>query len=144
MNWIKTKEYKKGQFAIYPFMSTWIDIPGVKEKDSQLAPVGTGIDISIKGEGTYHLTYTDIVQGFIKQHEYLKKQKITKDMTLGEVYRAGDLVMRAVSPKSKIVWGAKVSPELQDKAHVFVCLTGIDSAFLMQEPKHKFGPIKIY
>lgn len=67
-----------------------------------------------------------------------------EDMTLGEVYRAGDMVMRAVSPKTKIIWGARVNPELQRKAHVFVCLTGIESAFITQQPKHKFGPIKIY
>jgi len=67
-----------------------------------------------------------------------------EDMTLGEVYRAGDLVMRAVSPKSKIVWGARVNPEMLGKAHVFVCLTGIESAFLAKQPKRRFGPIKIY
>jgi cell division protein FtsZ len=67
-----------------------------------------------------------------------------EDLTLGEVYRAGDLVMRAVSPKTKIVWGARVNPEMAGKAHVFVCLTGIESAFLTQTPKRKLGPIKFY
>jgi len=66
------------------------------------------------------------------------------DMTLGEVYRAGELVMRAVSPKTKIVWGAKVNPTLEGKAHVFVCLTGIESNFLAQTPKRKFGRLKIF
>jgi len=56
-----------------------------------------------------------------------------EDLTLEEVYRSGELVTRAVSPKSKIVWGARVNPEMKGDAHVFVCLTGVDSAFLGQQ-----------
>jgi len=67
-----------------------------------------------------------------------------EDMTLAEVYRAGELVTRTISPKSRIVWGARVNPALQGKAHVFVCLTGIESAFLSQQPKHRFGFIRGY
>jgi cell division protein FtsZ len=99
--------------------------------------VGKAVRVALEGQ---LLDINDIT----KAYGVLIHASGGEDMTLGEVYRAGDLVMRAVSPKSKIVWGAKVSPELQGKAHVFVCLTGIESAFLMQEPKHKFGPIKIY
>ncbi len=56
-----------------------------------------------------------------------------KDLTLEEVYHSGELVTRAVSPKSKIVWGARVNPEMKGEAHVFVCLTGVESAFLLQQ-----------
>jgi cell division protein FtsZ len=84
------------------------------------------------------------INDITKAHGVLVHASGGEDMTLGEVYRAGDLVMRAVSPKTKIIWGAKVNPELQGKAHVFVCLTGIESNFLKEKPKRKFGPIKIY
>jgi cell division protein FtsZ len=60
-----------------------------------------------------------------------------EDMTLEEVYSAGKLVTRTISPQAKIVWGARVNPELQGTAHVFVCLTGVDSAFLNQQEKKK-------
>lgn len=61
-----------------------------------------------------------------------------EDMTLEEVYNAGHLVTRTISPQAKIVWGARVNPELQGSAHVFVCLTGVESAFLNQPSKKKF------
>jgi cell division protein FtsZ len=67
-----------------------------------------------------------------------------EDLTLEEVYRSGELVTRAVSPKSKIIWGAKVNPEMQGSAHVFVCLTGVESAFLSQQPKKRLGLPKFF
>jgi len=60
-----------------------------------------------------------------------------EDLTLEEVYRSGEIVTRAISPKSKIVWGAKINPEMQGSAHVFVCLTGVESAFLSDNQKKK-------
>ena len=67
-----------------------------------------------------------------------------EDLTLEEVYRSGELVTRSVSPKSKIVWGAKVNPEMQGSAHVFVCLTGVESAFLTQQPRKRLGLSKFF
>ncbi len=60
-----------------------------------------------------------------------------EDLTLEEVYRSGELVTRAVSPRSKIVWGAKVNPEMKGDAHVFICLTGVESAFLSQQEQKR-------
>ncbi len=60
-----------------------------------------------------------------------------EDLTLDEVYRSGEMVTKSVSPKAKIIWGAKVVPEMQGSAHVFVCLTGVESAFLNQTQKPK-------
>jgi len=62
-----------------------------------------------------------------------------EDLTLEEVYRSGELVTRTISPKSKIVWGARINPEMRGSAHVFVCLTGVESAFLSQQVKRRFG-----
>jgi len=67
-----------------------------------------------------------------------------EDLTLEEVYRSGELVTRTISPKAKIVWGARVNPEMQGTAHVFVCLTGVESAFISQQPKRRFGLPKLF
>jgi cell division protein FtsZ len=67
-----------------------------------------------------------------------------EDLTLEEVYRSGELVTRSVSPTSKIVWGAKVNPEMKGSCHVFICLTGIESAFLSQQPRKKLGLRKFF
>jgi cell division protein FtsZ len=61
-----------------------------------------------------------------------------EDLTLEEVFRSGELVTKTISPKSKIVWGARVNPEMLGKVHVFVCLTGVESAFTTQQPKSWF------
>lgn len=61
-----------------------------------------------------------------------------EDMTLEEVYSAGKLVTKTISPETKIVWGARVNPELEGTAHVFVCLTGVESAFLSVPEKRRF------
>ena len=87
------------------------------------------------------------LQGNVREHSNILRKlyaepikvKSSEDLTLEEVYRSGELVTRTVSPKSRIVWGAKVNPEMQGSAHVFVCLTGVESAFLTQQPKRRFG-----
>ena len=58
-----------------------------------------------------------------------------EDLTLEEVFRSGELVTKTISPKSKIVWGAKINPEMQGSVHVFVCLTGVESTFITQHQK---------
>ncbi len=67
-----------------------------------------------------------------------------EDMTLEEVTKAGELVVRSLPSKAKIVWGARVNPEMQGKVHVMVILTGVESAFLSQQPKIRLGPIKLF
>jgi len=61
-----------------------------------------------------------------------------EDLTLEEVYRSGEIITRAVSPKSKIIWGARVNPEMKGNVHVFVCLTGVESGFISQQMKRRF------
>lgn len=56
-----------------------------------------------------------------------------EDLTLEEVFRSGELVTKTISPKSKIVWGARINPEMQSSVHVFVCLTGVESSFIAQQ-----------
>lgn len=56
------------------------------------------------------------------------------DITLEEVTRAGELVTRILTREVRIVWGARVDPEIKGKARVMVVLTGVESKF-GEEPK---------
>jgi cell division GTPase FtsZ len=66
-------------------------------------------------------------------------------MTLEEVTRAGELVTKSLSPKVRIVWGARVDPTLEGRVKCMVMLTGVESTFLAQQQEYSFsfGPIKI-
>lgn len=62
-----------------------------------------------------------------------------ENMTLDEVTQAGELVIKSLPPEVKIVWGARVDEGLGDHVRVMVVLTGVQSAFLAQEKRHKRG-----
>ena len=64
-----------------------------------------------------------------------------EDMTLEEVTKAGDLVTRYLSPEARIVWGARVNPQLGGRAHVMVILTGVES-LIQKEGKGRFDRLK--
>jgi cell division protein FtsZ len=66
-----------------------------------------------------------------------------EDMTLHEVYGAGELVKRSIPPDAKVIWGARVDKELEGTASVMTVLTGVESAFL-RRPRKRFGPFKVY
>ena len=51
------------------------------------------------------------------------------DITLEEVTRAGELVTRSLPQDVRIVWGARVDPNMKGKARVMVVLTGVESTF---------------
>ncbi|MFQ6095104.1 MAG: cell division protein FtsZ, partial [Candidatus Bathyarchaeia archaeon] len=52
-----------------------------------------------------------------------------EDMTLEDVTKAGEIVMRMLPQETKIVWGARVNEGMEGSIHVMVILTGIESAF---------------
>jgi cell division protein FtsZ len=57
------------------------------------------------------------------------------DITLEEVTRAGELVTRSLTKEVRIVWGARVEPEMRRKARVMIVLTGVQSRFGAEEFK---------
>ena len=65
-----------------------------------------------------------------------------EDMTLEEVTKAGELVIRYLSPDAKIVWGARVNPELEGRAHVMVILTGVDSS-IQKEGRRRLNLLRV-
>jgi len=84
------------------------------------------------------------INDMTKAHGVLIHVSGGEDMTLDEVTRAGQLVMHSLPKKAKIVWGARVNPALGERAHVMVVLTGIESAFLSQQPRIRIGPVKLF
>jgi len=66
-----------------------------------------------------------------------------EDLSLSEVYGAGELVKRSIPPDAKVIWGARVEKELEGTASVMTVLTGVESAFL-RKPRKKWGPFKVY
>jgi cell division protein FtsZ len=66
------------------------------------------------------------------------------DVSLEEVTRAGELVTKSLPPTTRIVWGARVEPNMRGAARVMVVLTGVESTFLSQQgSRYQIGPIKI-
>jgi cell division protein FtsZ len=119
----------------------YMDLRSVME-ESTLAAIGAGwgtgddrVEKAVKGalEGQL-LDIKDVT----KAYGVLVHVSGGQDLTLDEVYRSGELVTRTISPEARIVWGARVNPELEGKAHVFVALTGIESAFLSREERGRF------
>ncbi len=51
------------------------------------------------------------------------------DVTLEEVTRAGELVTRSLPHDVRIVWGARVDPDMRGKAHVMIVLIGVEGKF---------------
>lgn len=67
-----------------------------------------------------------------------------EDITLEEVTKAGELVTKSLPPNVKIVWGARVEPNMNGHARVMVVLTGVESTFLsQQQPRFSLGPLKV-
>jgi cell division protein FtsZ len=63
------------------------------------------------------------------------------DITLEEVTRAGELVTRSLPQDVRIVWGARVDPNMKGKARVMVVLTGVESTF-GEVPKIAQAPVQ--
>jgi len=64
------------------------------------------------------------------------------DITLEEVTRAGELVTRSLTKEVRIVWGARVDPEIKAKARVMIVLTGVESKFGAEIPSPEVVPVQ--
>lgn len=53
-----------------------------------------------------------------------------EDMTLEDVKRAGELVLKSISKNAKVSWGAKVNRDLGESLRATVVLAGVESPFL--------------
>ncbi len=125
----------------------YADLRAIMEKKG-LAAIGVGY---AEGEDRVEKAVRQAIEG-----QLLDIKDITKargalihvsggdDITLEEVTQAGELVTRSLSPKAKIVWGARVDPTMNAHARVMVVLTGIESTFLATNGyKFALGPLKV-
>ena len=68
-----------------------------------------------------------------------------QDLTLEEVNRAGELVLKRISPHARVSWGARIDRSKTDYVRVTVVLTGAESPFLIEElgPKEEEKPVEV-
>ena len=57
------------------------------------------------------------------------------DMTLEEVNKASELVTEALDPDSNVIWGARISDELDGKLRVMTVITGVNSPYILGKIK---------
>ncbi|MFB0543350.1 MAG: cell division protein FtsZ [Candidatus Bathyarchaeia archaeon] len=122
----------------------FLDLRAIMEKRG-LACIGVGfgdgddrVEIAVKNALESQLLDVDDVT---KAYGVLIHVSGGEDMTLEEVTKAGDLVTRYLSPEARIVWGARVNPNLGGRAHVMVILTGVES-LIQKEGKTRFDRLK--
>ncbi len=63
-----------------------------------------------------------------------------EDMTLEEVAVAGEQIMDKVPNTKRVIWGAKVDPDLAGRVRVMAVLTGVTCPFISGEVKQKAPP----
>ncbi|MBL7100668.1 MAG: cell division protein FtsZ [Nanoarchaeota archaeon] len=54
-----------------------------------------------------------------------------EDLTLDEVNKAGSLITEALDPDSNVIWGARLSDELNGKIRVMTIVTGVNSPYIL-------------
>ncbi|HEX7628521.1 MAG TPA: hypothetical protein VF354_06360, partial [Candidatus Methanoperedens sp.] len=64
-----------------------------------------------------------------------------EDMTLEEVAVAGEQIMDKVPNTKRVIWGAKVDPDLSGRVRVMAVLTGVTCPFLSGVTKPVQAPV---
>ena len=53
------------------------------------------------------------------------------DLTLDEVSRVGDLVSSSLDPDAQVIWGARISEDMNGKLRVMTIITGVKSPYVL-------------
>mgnify|MGYP001626345340 FL=1 len=53
------------------------------------------------------------------------------NMSIMEAQRAAELIQKQINPSAKLIWGASIDPELENKVKVLVVLTGVKSPYIL-------------
>ncbi|MDP8011663.1 MAG: cell division protein FtsZ [Thermoplasmata archaeon] len=53
------------------------------------------------------------------------------NMSVMEAQRAAELIQKQINPSAKLIWGASIDPELENKVKVLVVLTGVKSPYIL-------------
>ncbi|MEK6907323.1 MAG: cell division protein FtsZ [Nanoarchaeota archaeon] len=59
-----------------------------------------------------------------------------EDLTLDEVNRVGEIVTQALDPDSQVIWGARVSEDMNNRLRVMTIITGVNSPYVLGKVDH--------
>lgn len=59
------------------------------------------------------------------------------DLTLDEVSKVGKLVTESLDRDANVIWGARISKEMQGKLRVMTIITGVNSPYILGKVDHK-------
>ncbi len=59
-----------------------------------------------------------------------------EDLTLDEVNRVGEIVTQALDPDSQVIWGARVSEDMNNRLRVMTIITGVNSPYVLGKVEH--------
>ena len=62
------------------------------------------------------------------------------DMSMAEIQEAAEIITSAVSPDANIIFGATLTPELEDELIITVIATGFDNAYYQQQAEELTAP----
>ncbi|MBI4158739.1 cell division protein FtsZ [Candidatus Woesearchaeota archaeon] len=54
-----------------------------------------------------------------------------EDLTLDDVSRVGEVVSDALDPDAQVIWGARISEDMNNKLRVMVIITGVSSPYIL-------------
>ena len=60
-----------------------------------------------------------------------------EDLTLDEVNKVGELVTQALDPDAQVIWGARISEEMNNRLRVMTIITGVNSPFVLGKVDHR-------
>ncbi|MGC8672406.1 MAG: cell division protein FtsZ [Thermoplasmata archaeon] len=55
------------------------------------------------------------------------------NMSVSEAQKAADIIQKQISPSAKLIWGASIDPEMQNKVKVLIVITGVKSPYILDE-----------
>jgi len=59
------------------------------------------------------------------------------DLTLDEVNKIGELVTEALDPDANVIWGARISDNMNGKLRVMTIVTGVNSPYILGRMDHR-------
>jgi len=54
-----------------------------------------------------------------------------EDLTLDEVNKAGEMITTSLDADAQVIWGARITPEMNGKLRVMTIITGVNSPFIL-------------
>ena len=59
-----------------------------------------------------------------------------EDLTLDEVNKVGEIVTQALDPDAQVIWGARISEDMNNRLRVMTIITGVNSPYVIGKVDH--------